>query len=280
MPQRPSRSSSSPRAEALDVSSQPTAVPDAVLRRAAGRDVTLVWRNEAGGLTYELRGADGARFVKWQPIGLGPDLTQERDRLAWAGQFIAVPKVLEVGGSAEGTWMITAAVHGSSAVSERWLHDPATAVRAIGAGLRELHDRLPVDRCPFRWSAGERVADAQRRAGAGLLDPTSWHAEHRALTVREALSLVVEPPAVDRLVVCHGDACSPNTLIADDGRCSGHVDLGSLGLADRWADIAIATWSAEWNFGPGSGPALLAAYGVAADEARTQYYRLLWDLSA
>ena len=23
-----------------------------------------------------------------------------------------------------------------------------------------------------------------------------------------------------------------------------------LGLADRWADLAIATWSSEWNYGP------------------------------
>jgi aminoglycoside phosphotransferase len=36
-------------------------------------------------------------------------------------------------------------------------------------------------------------------------------------------------------VVCHGDACAPNTLIAAEGRWSGHVDLGMLGTADRWA---------------------------------------------
>ena len=41
------------------------------------------------------------------------------------------------------------------------------------------------------------------------------------------------PPLIDRLVVCHGEACTPNTLIDVDGRCSGHVDLSSLGTADR-----------------------------------------------
>ena len=81
-----------------------------------------------------------------------------------------------------------------------------------------------------------------------------------------------------RLVVCHGDACAPNTLLHADGRCSGRVDVGALGLADRWADLAVATWSTRWNYGPGWEGWLLDAYGIDADPERTAYYRLLWDL--
>ena len=80
------------------------------------------------------------------------------------------------------------------------------------------------------------------------------------------------------MVVCHGDACAPNTLIGDDGRWSGHVDLGSLGIADRWADLAVASWSTDWNYGPGWEDVLLRAYGVESDPRRLAYYRLLWDL--
>jgi len=49
-------------------------------------------------------------------------------------------------------------------------------------------------------------------------------------------------------------------------------------VADRWADLAIATWSAEWNYGPGWERPLLDAYGIRPDPDRTRYYRLLWDL--
>jgi kanamycin kinase len=90
--------------------------------------------------------------------------------------------------------------------------------------------------------------------------------------------LLADIPPVDVLVVCHGDSCAPNTLLADDGRFTGHVDLGALGVADRWADLAIATWSTTWNYGPGWETLLLDAYGVAPDPDRTRYYRLLWDL--
>jgi len=64
-----------------------------------------------------------------------------------------------------------------------------------------MHDALPGPACPFSWMAADLLADI--------------------------------PPA-DRLVVCHGDACAPNTLIAEDGHWSGHVDLGELGVADRF----------------------------------------------
>ena len=54
--------------------------------------------------------------------------------------------------------------------------------------------------------------------------------------------------------------------------------LGELGVADRWTDLAVATWSTEWNYGPGWDKLLLQAYGVPPDPDRTRYYRLLWDL--
>jgi aminoglycoside phosphotransferase len=87
--------------------------------------------------------------------------------------------------------------------------------------------------------------------------------QHPRTIADEAQSVLSDPPPVDRLVVCHGDACAPNTLIGDGGRWSGHVDLGSLGVADRWADIAVATWSAELNYGPGWERTLLDAYGIS-----------------
>ncbi|KXZ57650.1 hypothetical protein Mlaev_02840 [Microbacterium laevaniformans] len=65
--------------------------------------------------------------------------------------------------------------------------------------------------------------------------------------------------SVDRLVVCHGDACCPNTLLDDDGRFSAHVDLG------------------EWNYGPGWERALLDGYGIDADAERMSFYRDLWN---
>jgi aminoglycoside phosphotransferase len=260
-------------------------VPDALHALAAGRPLRAVWQNELGGLTFEVGEGAERRFVKWAPHGTEIDLAPEVEHLRWAAPHLlvsspagAVPQVLEVGGDRSGTWMATSALPGESAVSERWLRDPATAVRAVGEGLRGLHDALPVDDCPYSWSLGERLMAVEERAGRGELHPLRWHPDHQGLSVADALARLADAPPIDRLVVCHGDACVPNTIVDDDGRCAGHVDMGALGTADRWADLAVATWSTVWNYGPGWEHHLLDAYGIDPDPERTAYYRLLWDL--
>jgi len=236
-----------------------------------------VWQNGLGGLTFELAG-DPRRFVKWSPVTSGLELEPEVVRLAWLADRVPVPRVLDHGRDGSGSWMVTAALPGENAVAPRWKAAPQVAVREIGRGLRAFHDALPISSCPFSWSAAERAADARHRAAAGRLSAAAWHPSHRHLSAADALALVAHAPDADRLVVCHGDACAPNTLLDSDGSWSGHVDLGAVGVADRWADLAIATWSTQWNYGPGWEALLLDAYGIELDVRRTAYYRLLWDL--
>jgi kanamycin kinase len=264
----------------VEFSGAPTAavrLPPAVAALAAGRDARCVWSNEVGGLTFRVEDGGAGLFVKWAPAGIGLDLPGEAERLHWAGRFTPVPAVLDLGRDGAGSWLVTAGLRGDNAVSAPWVRRPAETVAAIGAGLRALHDALPVADCPFDWSAGTRLADARVRAAAGRLDPARFADEHRGTGVPEALARLADVPDVDRLVVCHGDACAPNTLLDERG-WTGHVDLGALGVADRWADLAVATWSTTWNYGPGWERPLLEAYGVAPDAERTAYYRLLWDV--
>ncbi len=230
----------------------PVPVPAAVRRLAGRRSITPVWRNERGGLTFRL---GEAQYVKWVANGTPEiDLAAEAERLAWARRWILVPTVIDHGADADGSWLVTSAAPGRSALDPRWLAQPATAAAAIGRGLRVLHDALPVTECPFDWSVEHRLARKPDRDAA-----------------------LGEPPPIDRLVVCHGDACAPNTLLHDDGTFAAHVDLGALGVADRWADLAVAAWSTEWNYGPGYDSLVYSAYGVSSDAERIAYYRRLWD---
>ncbi|MFJ2113867.1 aminoglycoside 3'-phosphotransferase [Streptomyces sp. NPDC087850] len=234
-------------------------VPAPVAAVAGDRPLLPVWQNESGGLTFQIGTGAERLFAKWAPAGSGPDLAAEAARLRWAGPFTAVPRVREHGTDEDGAWLVTYGLPGDSAVSPRWKADPRTAVRALGVGLRALHERLPVTGCPFGWSVDDRLEQARR---AGIEVPAG---------------LASAAPPVDRPVVCHGDPCAPNTLLHEDGSWAAHVDMGSLGVADRWADLAVATWSTGWNYGPGWEDTLLDAYGIAPDPERIGYYRRLWE---
>ncbi|WP_211658719.1 aminoglycoside 3'-phosphotransferase [Phytoactinopolyspora halophila] len=257
------------------------AVPEIVVKLAGDDTITPVWENELGGLTFRLDGGpDGAtRYVKWAP----PDtpelnLDDEARRLSWAQRWITVPRVIEHGIDDDGSWLVTLPVPGQSAVAPQWIVDPTSAATAVGRGLRMVHDTLPVEQCPFDWSVEQRLARARERLSDGeqlvdRLDPDQ-HPD-----VSDPNALIAEPPPTDVAVVCHGDACAPNTLLHDDGTFAAHVDLGSLGVADRWADLAVAAWSTVWNYGPGYEEIVYDAYGVDPDPERIAFYRLIWDIT-
>lgn len=231
------------------------AVPQPLRDLAAGAPITPLWRNELGGVTVRIDG-DEPLVAKWSAAP-APPLDAEADRMRWLRSVHPVPEVLACRETDEGWLLVTRALQGSSAVDDRWLADPAVAVEAIATGLARLH-RLDPAACPFDWRPATRIAAA------------------RALGMHVPARLE-RAPSVDTLVIAHGDACAPNTMVDDDGGFLATVDLGSLGVADRWADLAVATMSLEWNYGPGWEPVFWRAYGIEPDEHRVVYYRALWD---
>jgi kanamycin kinase len=266
----------------VGISPTPVEVPP-VVHALAGRlrseaTVVPVWRNEYGGITVRLEepqpAADTSSYLKWVPPGAAcPDPLAEADRLVWADSFAALPRVLDAGRDTYGSWLLTAAVEvdgavATSAIEPQWQGLAARSAIAIGVGLRRFHDALPTDTCPF-------VRTAQLRVAALTTGPTAPLAAAERATIAAALG---SPPPVDRLVVCHGDATVPNTLLDGVGRFAAHVDVGDLGVADRWSDIAVTTRSVTRRYGAGLEPLVLAAYGVAPDPERTTYYRALWDV--
>lgn len=88
------------------------------------------------------------------------------------------------------------------------LADPGAAAHALGRALRMFHDGVSLEGCPYVWGPLRGNED---------------------------------------LVVCHGDACNPNWLLGADLGFVGTVDLGNLGVDDRWADIAPAVQSLARN---------------------------------
>jgi kanamycin kinase len=221
-------------------------IPDIVLALASGDVPELAWHNELGGLSFRL----GERYLKWNPRSTGIDLDRERVRLKWLERRHPAPIVLDYGDDGDAQWMLTVALPARSVVQSDRSVPPEVAVPAIAHGLLALH-ALPVEDFPDEL----------------LL--ASW-------ANREPPELGPKP-AIDGPVIVHGDACAPNTLIGADNTWAGHVDLGDLTAGDRWADLAVASMSLEWNYSPPLEALFWSTYGVHPDKERIRYYRALWE---
>lgn len=224
-------------------------VPRLARAMAGGGDPELAWRNELGGLTFRI----GAHYLKWNPPSTGVDLERERARLDWLAERHPAPRVVDHGRDGEAQWLLTDALPGGPAVGDEWRARRSEAIRAIAEGLRAIH-AVPIDDFPVDWNAEVWVG-------------------------RQPPTLGSRPP-IDEPVLVHGDACAPNTLISAEGAWTGNVDFGDLAIGDRWADLAVASMSLDWNFGEGHQAEFFEVYGVRPDQERIRYYRALWHLES
>ena len=224
-------------------------IPAVAVEFAAGGCCELVWRNESGGLTFRL----DDRFIKWNPRRSGIDLDRDRLRLQWLEGRHPAPRVITWGSDAEAQWLVTTVVPGGLAVGTPWRSRHREAIRAIARGLRAIH-AIAIDDFPADWTS------------------QAWPA-------RAPSSLGPRPELHDPVLV-HGDACAPNTLISASGEWTGNVDFGDLTVGDRWADLAVASMSLDWNYGEGHQAELYQAYGIEPDLDRIHYYRELWHLES
>ncbi|MFI6596999.1 aminoglycoside 3'-phosphotransferase [Nonomuraea sp. NPDC050536] len=224
-----------------------------------------VWSDDhegRSGVTLRVTNPGGRFFVKQ-----GPAAVAEHERLRWLKRWLPVPDVVAF----EGDALVTADVGWNSLERAK---APNRAAR-MGEALRRLHG-IPVEECPFDERLDVKLAHVAARVAAGLVDTGDFDADHAGMTAEQVLDLLLaERPAVEDLVVTHGDF-TPGNVLAPPAGDPVLIDLGALGVADRHVDLAIALRELTE---PGEREEFLAAYGLQAlDERRLGYYRLLDEL--
>jgi aminoglycoside 3'-phosphotransferase-2 len=213
-------------------------------------------------------------FVKTVQAGPFCELPDEIARLRWlAGQGIACPEILAEAQDGQRHWLLMSAVPGRDLASSPDLA-PERIVTIAADVLRSLH-ALGARDCPFDHRLDHRIALARARMEAGVVDEENFDDERAGRTAAGAFrELLARRPQGEDLVVTHGDACLPN-LLADEGRFTGFIDCGRLGVADRHQDLALASWSIHYNLGEDWVEPFLRRYGGTVDPERLAIYRLL-----
>jgi kanamycin kinase len=265
---------------------------------ATRSDGTTIHRVE-GRHTYYVKAApardpDDLRF---HPPG-------EAARLAWLGaRGFPVPEVVEAAANADTMWLVTTAIEGRSAAG-RWSPADRRGVLDVVADLTRALHALPARDCPFDRTLAVLLPRVRAAARAGWVDCDDLDDTHAGWTAQQLLGELdaAQPPDEDRVVVCHGDLCLDNVLIAPDTlSLAGILDVGRLGTADRWLDLSIVLrnitgecpdWecpgldspgldgtdadSTAWDTHQRRAGRFLRRYGLAeTDERKLAYYRLL-----
>ncbi len=190
----------------------------------------------------------------------GPGVESEAPRLSWLReQGFPAPEVLDVGAG----WILMAELPGRSA-AESWSPDMRPRVIDALADVAVSLHAVDAGGCPFDRSLVVALAEAE--AASGPVD---------------VAALRDTAPAGEDIVVTHGDLCVPNVLFdPQTARVTGIVDVGRLGRADRYVDLAIATRSIgdvglNPQYGPRAAERFLRRYGVRPDPEKVAFYRLL-----
>ncbi|WP_026617973.1 APH(3'') family aminoglycoside O-phosphotransferase [Ensifer aridi] len=254
-----------------------------------GREWTPIRHGESGDRVY--RRSDGAAYAKIASGKAAALLEGERDRIAWLAAFrIVSPVVYDWIAAEHAACLVLRAIPGVPA-SELAAPDLKKAWPSIARQLKALHE-LPAEACPFERrlaSMFDRAADVVARDAVNLdfLAPEDLNVRSSELLAALRTELpkrLAEEPG--DLVICHGDACLPNFMIdPETHRCTGIIDLGRLGTADRYVDFSLLLGNARESWtAPGDAQAardcLFDIHGISnPDEGRLAFYLRLDPLT-
>lgn len=241
------------------------------------------WEQVTGGESGAEVLRRGEVFAKCSGVSGVAELAAERDRVEWlAGTSVPGARVLDWIEWAGGAALLTSAVSGVAAVELPWSD---VLVASFARAVRAMHE-LPVEECPFERPLAQVVEQAADVVRRGAVTVDFLRQEWQATPPDELLGRVragqdeFAAKAAGGLVVCHGDACLPNFLFDPDTlECTGVIDLGRLGVADRYTDLALVTAQLddEWSV---DAAGFFAAYGLPEPDAeRLEFYLLLDPLT-
>lgn len=198
---------------------------------------------ESGDSVY--RRDDGLAYAKISPLTRVTDLVGERDRLTWLrGRGVACPEIIDWRETENGACLVMTAIPGVPAVDLPGA-DLLKAWPSMVEQLGVLHS-LPVVQCPFERSLSRMFGRAVDVVSRNAVNSDFLPDEDKNKSQKELLARVERemPARLDQertaVAVCHGDPCMPNFIVDSQSlRCSGVIDLGRLGTADRYADLAL-----------------------------------------
>lgn len=225
---------------------------------------------------YRLTRQQHCVFLKVADANSRAALEAEVARMRWLQPYLPVPQILAFEQDEGGAYLLMSAIAGKVASDSAFAKRVPQMVAGLAEALRQFH-AVPIAGCPFDHRRARQIAAAQQQVQMGQVDEHDFEAQWLGRSADSLFAeLVATQPQEENLVLTHGDFCLPNVLLdATSMQVTGFIDLGRVGISDRYTDLALTARSLAMNWGTEAVPALFRAYGIVPDAQKLRFYTLL-----
>lgn len=207
----------------------------------------------------------------------------------WLEGKVPVPKIICYHTENGKNYLLMSKISGKMSCDDEFMKNPKQLVFVLADAIKTLWN-VDISDCPIKNDLSTVLKAAEYRVEHGLVDVDDAEPETFCKggfkDPQQLLGWLYDNRPEEDFVLSHGDFCLPNIFINDDG-FSGFVDIGRMGVADRYQDIALCYRSLKHNFSGKFGgksyggfdeEMFFDALGVEPDFEKIRYYILLDEL--
>lgn len=258
-------------------------LPEKILDFVAGKEFVLddIGMSDSSVLVFEdmvLKIRNDSDFIK-----------NEHLMMDWLENKVIAPECICDYSENEKNYLLMSKIPGKMSCDDEYMQNPGFLVSTLAEAMKKLWE-TDISDCPVKNDLHTMLKNAEIRVEKGLVDVNDAEPEtfgENGFENPEALlRWLYDNKPKEEPVLSHGDFCLPNIFI-HDGKFSGFVDVGRMGIADRYQDISLCYRSLHHNFSgiyggkPYSGydeSMLFEALDIKPDFDKIRYYILLDEL--
>lgn len=250
-------------------------LPAAILKHIEGQQYTV-----------DETGRSGSSVILFENTVLKIEKHREQqdkavEMMRWLKGKLPIPEVVEYAQEDGFGYLLMTRIPGEMCCSPYYMEHSDEMVTLLAEGLHRLWS-VDTAGCPRERTLEYDTAQAIERIRGGRLSPEELSACGFESAEDMAAWLEAHPVKYDP-VLSHGDYCLPNLLLKD-GEISGYIDIGGIGIADRYSDLVDCWNSLKNNFGGVFGgkvyedfdpDILFRKLGIEIDPVKFRFCRLI-----
>lgn len=209
--------------------------------------------------------------------------------MEWLKDKLPAPKVLAREKTEGKSYLLMTRIKGKMSCDDEYMSNPAYLSYLLAKALKQLW-QTDITNCPCTWNIDRKLEIAKYRIDNNMVDTDNaqedTYGENGFASPHELYQWLLANKPLEDLVLSHGDFTLPNVLF-EGASLKGYIDLGKMGAADKWCDIALCYRSLLNNYKGKYGGKKYDKYnpeiffqnlGLEPDWDKIRYYILLDEL--